>query len=63
MALLRESGAVQVPSRKHPKWKLRNGFMFTTSSTPSDGRANMNALHQLRRMLGRSEDDKGEQFK
>lgn len=37
---------------KHVKYRFPDGRCFTTASTPSDWRATMNALTDLRRMLG-----------
>jgi hypothetical protein len=57
--LLAESGAVLARKKKHEVWKLPNGNQFTRASTPSDIRAPLNQLTDLRRALGIVEPDRG----
>lgn len=49
--LLRESGAEQVPSGKHLKFRFPNGKTLIMSRTPSDRRAWQNILRDLKRIL------------
>ena len=51
--LLHESGAVLVRQNKHLVYQLPNRRTFTRSKTPSDNRAALNELSDLRRALGR----------
>ena len=57
--LLAESGAVLARSKGHEIWKLPNGKTFTRASTPSDWRAPMNQLSDLRRELGIVDPEQG----
>lgn len=49
--LLEDSGAVLVDA-KHLKYRLPDGRSFVTGGTPSDRRASLNALRNVRRVLG-----------
>lgn len=59
LRLLKENGAVLARENGHRVWRLRDGRMFTMSSTPSDVRALKNALSVLRRLLGVNDLDRG----
>ena len=48
---LKRVGAVLVSRKKHQKWRLPNGRVFTMSQTPSDWRAELNQLSDLRKLL------------
>lgn len=50
--LLRECGAVLKRRRKHEVYELPNGKNFVRASTPSDRRADLNSLSDLKRQLG-----------
>lgn len=53
------SGALQ-RSTKHLVWKFPSGAVFVQASTPSDQRACLNNLRDLRRVLGIDNTGKGE---
>jgi hypothetical protein len=57
--LLHQDGAVLTRQRKHEVWKLSNGHTFVRSSTPSDYRATLNQLSDLRKALGIADPDRG----
>lgn len=57
--LLAECGAVLVRNKKHEVWKLPNGGTFTRAATPSDHRAHLNQLTDLRRELGIVDPERG----
>jgi hypothetical protein len=61
--LLRESGAVLVRQGKHLVYRLPNGSMFTRGKTPSDHRAPLNELSELRRALGISRERRPEEIR
>lgn len=50
--LLAECGAVLERDKKHEVWRLPNGQKFTRSKTPSDRRAELENLQDLKRALG-----------
>lgn len=50
--LLEQSGAVLVRHKKHLVYRLPNGRSYTCASTPSDWRAVLNQITQLKRLLG-----------
>ena len=58
--LLKKHGAVLDRQKRHNVWKFPDGRIFTQSRTPSDWRAPLNQLSDLRRMLGVSVPLRGE---
>lgn len=48
---LREAGAVLVRRKRHNVWRLPSGRMFVSAQSPSDRRAEHNALRDLRAAL------------
>lgn len=57
--LLKEYGAVLSRSRKHQIWKFPDGKTFTKASTPSDWRAPLEQLQDLKKVLGIVDTEKG----
>jgi hypothetical protein len=57
--LLREHDAVLSRRGKHNVWALPNGKTFTTARSPSDWRAGVNSLHDLRILLGIQDENRG----
>lgn len=51
-SLLREHGATIARVNKHIVYKFPDGRIFSVSQTPSDWRAGLNRLKELKRMLG-----------
>jgi hypothetical protein len=49
---LDDAGAVLKRSKKHLVYELPNGKSFTIPSTPSDSRADLNAISDLRKVAG-----------
>jgi hypothetical protein len=49
--ILEESGFELARSKNHLVWKRSDGLTWTMSKTPSDSRAEQNALSDLRRFL------------
>lgn len=52
-AALKACGAVLARTGKHQIWHLPNGTTLVISVTPSDKRAEQNALSDLRKQLAR----------
>jgi hypothetical protein len=59
LGLLKQHGACLVRQNGHGVWRLPDGKMFTTPSTPSDCRAWKNSLSDLRRILGVNDPSRG----
>lgn len=57
--VLKSIGAVFKRKKKHEIWELPNGKVLSCSSTPSDCRADENALRDLRRMMGPTDPERG----
>lgn len=57
--ILRERGAVLSRQRKHEVWRFPDGKTFVRASTPSDWRADLNNLRDLRRVLGLVDPQRG----
>jgi hypothetical protein len=57
--LLREHGATLKREGKHRVWIFPNGKTFTQSKTPSDHRGVLNALADLKALLGLQAPDRG----
>jgi hypothetical protein len=52
-AELKACGAVLIRASNHQVWKLPNGAQFVCGRTPSDHRAEQNAIKVLRKLLER----------
>lgn len=58
LSLLKESGAELVRKKRHEVWKLPNGKIFVRSITPSDKKAILHNLCDLRTQLGMQNQEK-----
>lgn len=50
--LLKNAGAVLIRKRKHEVWRLPDGRNFVRAQTPSDKKADVNSLTDLKKILG-----------
>jgi len=48
---LKEAGAVILRKKKHIVYQLRDGKKFVCAATPSDNRAVLNQIAQLKRLM------------
>jgi hypothetical protein len=57
--ILKEYKAILQRDGKHLMWLLPNGNKFTQAKTPSDSRADLNSLSDLRKALGIFDPERG----
>ena len=50
--MMAEAGAVLIRDKNHLRFRLANGKSLTLAKTPSDYRAVLNSIADLRRLMG-----------